>query len=172
MPVRRGIGRDFLVDLAGDDVLDQRVRERLHVEELTLGDRVGNALGLVLADQVGDARVHHHHLDRGDPAAFDPWQQALADHAAQNSGHDRADHRLLDPREELDHAADRLGGVDGVHRREDKVSGLGRLQRGLRGLTVTKLADQDDVRVLAQRATKRLPEVVRVEPDLALVDDG
>ena len=50
--------------------------------------------------------------------------------------------------------------------------GLGRLQRGLRRLGVAELADQDRVRVLAQRAPQRLAERLGVEPDLALVDDA
>ena len=80
--------------------------------------------------------------------------------------------RLLDRREELDHAADGLGRVDGVHRREDEVAGLGRLQRGLGRLAVAQLADQDHVRVLPERAAQRLAERLGVEPDLALVDDA
>ena len=83
-------------------------------------------------------------------------QEPLADDAAQDAGEDRADLLLLRGREELDHAADRLGGVDRVQRREDEVAGLGRLQRGLRGLGVAELADQDHVRVLAERAPQRL----------------
>ena len=74
-------------------------------------------------------------------------------------------------REELDHAADRLGGVDRVQRREDEVAGLGGLERGLRGLGVAELADQDRVGVLAQCAPQRLAEALGVEADLALVDD-
>ena len=98
-------------------------------------------------------------------------QEALRDHAAQDAGHDRADLLLLALGEELDHAADRLGGVDGVQRREDEVARLGRLQRGLRRLGVAQLADQDRVRILAKRAAKRLAEALGVEADLALVDD-
>ena len=100
-----------------------------------------------------------HHLDRGDAAAVDPRQEALADHAAQDTRHDRADHLLLRLGEELDHAADRLGGVDRVQRREHEVARLGCLQRGLSRLGVAQLADQDHVGVLAQCAAKRLHEV-------------
>ena len=64
-------------------------------------------------------------------------------------------------REELDHAADGLGGVDRVQRREDEVARLGRLERGLRRLGVAELADQDRVRVLAERAPQRLGEALR-----------
>ena len=41
-----------------------------------------------------------------------------------------------------------------VQRREDEVAGLGRRQRGLDGLLVAHLADEDDVRVLAQDAAQ------------------
>ncbi len=75
-------------------------------------------------------------------------------------------------REELDDTADRLGGVGRVERRKDEVSGLGRLDRRLRRLGVAHLADQDHVRVLAQRAPERLAERGGVESDLALVDDA
>ena len=68
--------------------------------------------------------------------------------------------------------ADGLGGVDRVQRREHEVARLGRLQRGLRGLGVAQLADQDRVGVLAERAAQRLAERLGVEPDLALVDDA
>ena len=172
MTVRRGVGGDLLVDLAGDDEIDQRLREGLHVEEGAFLDRVGDRLGLVLADEIGDSGVGHHHLDRGDATAVGPRQEALADHAAQDAGHDRADHLLLPLGEELDHPADRLGGVDGVKRREHEVSRLRGLQGGLRSLGVAKLADQDHVRVLAKRTPERLCEVARVETDLALVDDA
>ena len=59
-----------------------------------------------------------------------------------------------------------------MHRREHEVARLGCLQRGLGGFRVTQLADQDHVRVLAQRAPERLVERVRVQADLALVDDA
>ncbi len=52
------------------------------------------------------------------------------------------------------------------------MAGLGGLQRGLGGLAVAQLADQDHVRVLTERAAERLVERLGVEPDLALVDDA
>ena len=53
-----------------------------------------------------------------------------------------------------------------------RVARLGGLQRGLSGLGVAQLADQDHVGILAQCASKRLHEVRGVETDLALVDDA
>src|SRR5207245_8376765 len=52
------------------------------------------------------------------------------------------------------------------------VAGLSSLQRGLRSLSIAQLADQDDVRILTERAAQGLAEVVRVESDLALVDNA
>src|SRR5207248_9628396 len=84
---------------------------------------------------------------------------------------DRADLLLLALGEELDQATDGLGRVDRVQRREDEVARLGGLERRLRRLRVAQLANQDRVRVLAQRAPERLAEVLGVEADLTLVDD-
>ena len=128
-------------------------------------------VGAVLADQVRDARVRDHHLDRRNAAAGERGQEPLADDAAQDAGQDRADLLLLRLGEELDQPPDRLGGVDGVERREDEVAGLGGLERGLGRLGVAQLADQDRVGILAERAPERLAEVLGVEADLALVDD-
>ena len=52
------------------------------------------------------------------------------------------------------------------------MAGLGGHERGLDGLEVAHLADQDHVRVLAERALERAGEARGVEADLALVDDG
>ena len=125
----------------------------------------------VLADQVGDAGVVDHHLDRRDPAAVDLRQEPLADTPRRTPARIERICCCL-AGEELDHPADRLGGVDGVHRREHEVARLGRLERGLRGLRVAELADEDHVGVLAERAPERLLERLGVEPDLALVDDA
>ena len=151
--------------------VDQRLLERLHLEELAVADRVGDLVGARLADQVGDAGVRHHHLDRGDAATPGARQQPLRDDTAQHAGHDRPDLLLLRLGEELDHPSDRLGGIDGVHRRKHEVPRLGRLERGLGGLGVAELADQDRVRVLTERAAQGLGEARRVEAHFALVDD-
>ena len=93
--VRGRVRRNLAVDGAREHLLDQRLLEGLHLEEGALGHRVGDLLGALLADQVGDACVHDHHLDCGDPAAADPRQQPLADHAAQDAGEHGADLLLL-----------------------------------------------------------------------------
>jgi hypothetical protein len=172
VPVRRSVRCDFLVDEPGDDMRDQSGGQRLHVEERTLADGFGNVFRLVLADQLLDAAVRDHDLDRRHAAAADLRQQALGDDAAKHAGENRADLRLLHRGEELDVAADRLGRIDRVHRREHEVAGLGCLQRGLGGLRVAQLADQDHIRVLAQHAAERFVERIGVEPHFALVDDA
>ena len=73
--VRGRVRGHLAVDLARDDEFDQRAPERLHLEELALLDRV-DLVGAVLADQVGDARVGDHHLERRDPAVVDLGQRA------------------------------------------------------------------------------------------------
>ena len=49
---------------------------------------------------------------------------------------------------------------------------LGRLKRGLGGLAVTKLADQDHVRILAQGTPQSLVKGVGVDTDFTLIDDA
>ena len=55
---------------------------------------------------------------------------------------------------------------------EDEVAGLGGGQRGRDRLEVAHLADEDHVRVLAERRLQGLAEARRVRADLALVDDA
>src|SRR6185503_1915365 len=113
-----------------------------------------------------------HHLERADTPTGDAREEALADDAAQDSGEDRADLLLLDPREELDDAGDRLRGVHGVHGRKNEVARLGSLHGSLGRLGVAELSDQDHIWVLTERTPERLRERVGVEADLALVDDA
>ncbi len=51
------------------------------------------------------------------------------------------------------------------------MAGLGGEQAGFDRLEVAHFADEDDVRILPQRAAQRLRERPRVDRDLALVDD-
>ena len=89
-------------------------------------------------------------------------QQRLRDHRAQRLGQHRAHHVLLLAREHVDDAVDGLGGRAGVQGAEHQVAGLGGGQRQADGLQVAHFADQDDVRVLAQRRAQRLAEAERV----------
>ena len=64
------------------------------------------------------------------------------------------------------------GGVVGVQRGKHQVAGLGRGDGRGDGLQVAHLADQDDVRVLAQGGPQGVGETRGVGADLALVDDA
>jgi hypothetical protein len=126
---------------------------------------------LLVHDAVADEGRADHHLDGGAAAqAVGPRDQALRDGRLQHAGQLQADLLLLVRREDRDDAVDRLGGVQRVQRREDEVARFGRHQRGLDRLEVAHLADQDHVRVLAQRAAQRVGEP-GIDRDLALVDD-
>src|SRR5205807_9864215 len=56
-------------------------------------------------------------------------------------------------------------------RAEHQMTGLGGGERQADGLQVAHLADQDHIRILAQRRAQRLAEAERVAMHLALVDE-
>ena len=99
--------------------------------------------------------------------------QALGDDPLEHRGQLDADLPLVD-------AAGRptmmrligLGGIDGMQGGEDQVAGLGGVQGGLDRLEVAHLADQDDVRILAQGAFQGDWKPIGIGADLALVDDA
>src|SRR5262249_48622806 len=74
-------------------------------------------------------------------------------------------------REGVDDRGDGLGGGASVERREDEVAGFCHGERGLDGLAVAHLTDQDHVGVLSQYLTERLREAGRVAGDLTLGDE-
>src|SRR5262249_5638360 len=76
---------------------------------------------------------------------------------------------LLGGREGVDDPVDGLGSALRVERGEHQVTGLGGGQGQADGLEVPHLADQDHVRVLAQRGPQRRGERLGVGADLALV---
>src|SRR5947209_5151973 len=80
-------------------------------------------------------------------------------------------HVLLLARKHVDDAVDGLGGGAGMQRAEHQVTGLGGGERQADGLQVAHLADQDHIRILAQRRAQRLAEAERVAMHLALVDE-
>ena len=150
------------VDAAGLDVVEERLVEGLHAVVGALGDDLGQPAGLRgVDDHVPDAAGHAQDLAGGDAAAVVRAHEALGDDALERAGEHRAHLLVHVRREEVDDAVDRLGGVDGVDGREDEVAGLGRAQRGVDRLLVAHLADEDDVRVLAQDAAQRALERVR-----------
>jgi hypothetical protein len=99
-------------------------------------------------------------------------EQRLRDDGAQRFGQHRTHHFLFRRREDVDHAVNRLGRRRGVQRAEHQVAGFGRRQRQADGFQVAHFADQDDVRVFAQRRAQGVGEGQRVRPDFALVDQA
>ena len=121
-------------------------------------------------DHVAHTAGHAQDLADGHAAAVGAGHQSLGDHALDRAGDHAARLGVLVGREEVEHAVDRLGRVDGVDRREHEVPGLGGRQRRLDGLLVAHLADQDHVGVLAQHPSQRALEGGGVHADFALVD--
>ena len=103
----------------------------------------------------------------------DAFEEVLRDDELEAGRQGVADLTLLLGREDLDDAVHGLGRADGVQGAEDKMARGG----GFDGQSVWSpgrafLADQDDVRVLAQRALERGPEGPGMPPDLAVVDEA
>ena len=99
-------------------------------------------------------------------------QEALAEDALEHERQLRADLRLLVRGEDVDDAVHRLDGAVRVERREREVARLGDAERALDRLEVAHLADEHDVRVLAEDGPERVRERVRVGVQLALVHDA
>src|SRR5439155_19121914 len=108
-------------------------------------------------------------LEQGDAASTFHGNQTLGNEEAEARGEARSHGLLVTRFEGADDAIDRLGGVDGVERGEDEVTGFRRGQRYLDGFAIAHLADQDDLRRLAQRRPQRRREGRRVAVQLPLV---
>ena len=123
-----------------------------------LHDRV-DLLDLALADQVPDGVVRQQDLERGDAAlAVGGREQRLRDDALQRAGEHDPDLLLLLGREDVDDPVDRARRALRVQRAEHEVAGLGGGERGADRLEVAHLADEDHVRVLAERGAQGLAE--------------
>ena len=111
-----------------------------------------------LGEGFGDGSVHREHLDSGHAApTAGTRQQPQRDDAAQRTGEHRPHLRAEMRREELHEPNDGVHRADGRHGREHELADVRGLQRGARGAGVWQLADENDIRVLAQRvATARL----------------
>ena len=118
-------------------------------------DHAGNLVRLAFAHQVGDGGGEHQDFQRGHAAFLvDPLEEVLRDDAFERFGKRRADLVLLLGGEDVDDAVHRLGGAGRVQRAEDQVPGAGRGEGQFDGFQVAQFADQDDVRVFAQRAAQ------------------
>src|SRR5262249_15014429 len=121
--------------------------------------------GLLLADEVADRGRGDHHLGgEHPPRAVATPDELLRDDTLEHERELRAYLALLMRREGVDDPGDGLGGGASVERREDQVAGFCDGERGLDGLAVAHLTDQDHVGVLSQYLTERL----RQDPDVVL----
>ena len=152
---------------------EQRLVERDHAVVLALLHRVPDQVCLVgIRDVLADRAGHDQHLYRRDEPALHRRDEPQRNYALERGGQHQADLLLLVRREEVDDAADRLGRVDGVQRRQHEVADLSRSQRCRDSLVVAHLTDQDDVWVLSHHVAQRFFVAVGVDSDLALVDDA
>ena len=118
-------------------------------------DHAGDLVGLAFAHEVGDGRGEDQDFQRGHAALLvNPLEEVLGDDALERFGKGRANLVLLLGGEDVDDAVHGLGGAGGVQRAEDQVAGAGGHQGQFDGLQVAQFADQDDVRVFAQRAAQ------------------
>jgi len=106
------------------------------------------------------------------PSAAGPWHQPLADDGLQRPGQGSTGLPLPVRGEEVDHTVHGLDRVEGVHRGDDQVAGVGGPHGRVGGGFVPDLADEDHVGVLPDR----VPDAGRVRhdvgTDLPLVDQG
>ncbi len=171
---RRGRDGGLHRDLPGHVERRQRLIHRLHAQSFLsrLHGRV-DLVHLVVTNQVPDRRRRHEDLETDDaPGPLRATQQRLADDALEHHRELGADLSLLVRREHIDHAVDRLRRRVGVQRGEGEVPRLRDPQRGLDRLEVPHFADQDDIRVLAERGAQRGAERRGVGMHLALVHEA
>ncbi len=161
----------FELDLAFADQLGERLLEGGHPLALAERDLVIELLHLVVADVAAHREGGEHQLHRRHAAAaVGARHQLLRDDGVERQGELLPDLRLLVGREDVDDPVHRLHRVVRVQRGEHQVPGLGGGDRRRHGLEVAHLADQDDVRVLAQRRPQRLAERAGVAPHLDVLD--
>ena len=79
---------------------------------------------------------------------------------------------LLACGEHVDDTVNGVGGSEGMQRGEHELTGLGGCHSHVYGLIVAHLAQQYDVRGLAEHGAQRVEVAVGVDIDLALADDA
>ena len=127
---------------------------------------------LALPDHVPDGLVHPQDLKGRDHPAPRPGEQLLADHALQNRRQLLPGLALLDRREGVDDPVDGADGPLSVEGRDDEMPRLRRCQGGLHGLVVPHLAEENDIRRLAQTGPQGREAVRRVDGDLPLANEA
>ena len=160
----------FLGDLAGvEELLEGEVNgaHALFAPDLHGVQKRG---GVAFSNNVGHRDRVEDELDGEHSFAVGAREQPLAENAAQRLREHGARGGLLACREEVDQLVDTLHRVHCRHGGEDQVAGLGGRDREARGLVVPQVADHNDVRVLAQRATQRCSKARRMGSALSLRD--
>ena len=100
--------------------------------------------------------VEDQNFQRGDTALFvDALEKVLRDDAFERFGKRGANFVLLFGRENVDDTVDRLGRAWRVQCAEDEVAGAGGDEREFDRFKIAHFADQNDVRIFAQRAAQR-----------------
>lgn len=129
---------------------------------------VAESLGLAFADQGGNGGVPDQEFAReGEPAVFGR-KQTLADDPAQTFGHHRSDLRLLGGWKDVEKPVQSRGGVARVHGSDNEVPGFGSADGHFDGFKVAHFTDDNDVRVLPERAFQGSVKGLGVLADAAL----
>src|SRR5262249_46490487 len=166
--VGRGVAADQIAQLVVDH--DQLVDGGAAAIAGVVAAVAAGAIEELLVHDVGGAEVQLHE-DFGAGLALGAAVRAdLADEPLGHDAFDRGgDQERLDA--EVAKAGDGRGGVVSVQRAEHQVAGERGLHGDLGGFQVANLADQDDVRVLAENASKGVGEgEIDLGVDVALAD--
>ena len=135
-------------------------------------DHAGDLVRFSFAHEVRDRRVDHQNFERGNAARLvDSLEKVLRDHALERFRQRRANLVLLIGRENVDDTIDGFGRARGVQRSENKVTGGRRGQRQLDRFQVAHFADENDVRVFAQRSAQRVGKGTGVHADFAMLNE-
>src|SRR5262249_12890558 len=126
---------------------------------------------LCLADQVRYSWSNYENLQRAN-AALDIGspEQVLCNYALQGLRECVSDLVLLCCRKDVNDAVDCLCGAWRVQCAENEVACCGCRQCKLDSFEIPHFTDEDDIRVFAERATKRRRERLRVKSNFAMID--
>ena len=173
--VRRRIGcahrllvADHFVDVESAQGLLERLRPRIE----RLFHRFLDLRDLAVLDELGDERRVEQDLDRRLEGAVAVAHEPLRDDRAQADRKVREHTRARVVRKHVDDPRQRVVAVVRVQRGEAEVPGQRVQQRLLHRFAVADLADHDEVGRLAQCIGQRVRVVLRVDIELALIDDA